>query len=182
MGFRTARSRWRWVVAGLLIGGGLLLKGAPAGSAETFPSDASLRARFRAHRAAFDSLATKALADSQLVGAGQDPMFRRFSVYVKDSPRFDRLLSDDEVRATDRGDYRRLLGSTGLPSISRREGSVIFMATARHVARKGILYSIEPRQPVRKSLDGLERAGAGRFEAGYVPLAPRWYLFLEPGD
>ena len=147
------------------------------------PSDASLSSRFHAHRSDFDSLATMALADTQLVGAGHDWMLMRFTVFVHDNARFNRMLTDGEVRATGRAGLRRLIDRAGVPSISRGADAVWFVVMSNHGrARKGLVYSERAPGPLRPSLDGLERTKAGYVMPGYVPLAPRWFLFLEPAD
>jgi hypothetical protein len=147
------------------------------------PSDASLSSRFLAHRSDFDSLATMALADTQLVGAGHDWMLMRFTVFVHDNARFDRMLPEGEVRATGRTEYRRLIDRAGVPSVSRGRDAVWFMAMSHHGrAMKGIVYSERALTPLRPSLDGLERENSASAMAGYVPLAPKWFLFLEPTD
>lgn len=164
----------------LLIGGA----GPLQNLSRPLPSDASLRVRFREHRREFDALARMALADTQLAGAGHDPLLRQFNVFVHDTPQHDRMLTGDEVRATGRSEIRRLLERAGLPALSRsREGDAVwFVVMSRAEARKGIVYSKKPMTPLRKSLDGLERAGAGYVTAGYVRLAPEWFLFLIPSD
>ena len=142
------------------------------------PSDAQLQGLFRDHRAELDQLAAVALADTQLVGAW------RFGVYVRDTPRFNRLLMEWEVRSSGRLELRRLLDRAGLPSISRSErgDALRFVVVSRAGgARKGIIYSERPLRPAVSSLDGLERRSANG-ESAYVPLAPHWFLFLEPTD
>ncbi len=148
------------------------------------PSDALLRRRFHDHRGELDRLAAMARADSQLVGAGHDWMLMRFSVFVRDTPRFNRMLTDEEARATGRLELRRLLDRVGMPSISRSaEGNAIWFVVMSHGgARKGIVFSEKPLAPTRSSLDGLEQVRSAYVTPGYVPLAPRWFLFLEPSD
>lgn len=147
------------------------------------PSDASLTRKFREHRQDFDALAKLALADTAFVGAGHDPWLRRFTVYVRDTPHSNRRLTDDEARASGRGQYRRLLDRAGVPAISRgHDGiSVRFVVSSKGEARKGILYSELPLEPVGESLDGVSGPIVSRWH-GYVVLAPRWYLFHEPRD
>lgn len=154
------------------------LWGGPSGP---LPTDASLTAGFHAHENQLDTLAAKALADSQLIGAGHDPMLGRFSIYVRHTPRAARLLTDDEVRSTGRSDYRKLLDQTGFRNLSRAEDGkrIWFVVRVAHGVRKGVLYSKEPLKPERASLDSLEAAVRESFGAAYVPLAPGWYLFLE---
>lgn len=146
------------------------------------PPDAELERRFREHREELDTLVAMAVADTQLVGVGHDPLLMRFVVFVHDSPRFNRMLSDGEVRATGRSEYRRRMGRAGVPALSRARGgdAVWFVVRSRIGVRKGYVYSEKPLAPLRSSLDGLERASAG--SSGYVALAPRWFLFLEPSD
>lgn len=169
-------------------GGGVLLFAAGAWMgctpARPLPPDASLGARFREHRKEFDALAAMALADTHLVGAGHDPLLMRFTVFVRDTPHANRMLTDEGVRATGRSEYRGLLDRAGIPSIARsREGhSVRFVVMSRGGARKGIIYSEDTLDPLRTSLDGEEPPGAANQGPGYVPLAPRWFLFLEPSD
>lgn len=142
------------------------------------PTDVSLRARFQDHRPDLDSLATAALADTLLVGAAHDWTNLAFEVFVRDTPQNDRLLTAREVSATGRAIYRRLLDRAGLPAVSRREGEVWFIVGSSGGVRKGLLYSEARRDPVRVSLDGLERA---RYvNPAFVRLAPHWYLFIEP--
>ena len=146
------------------------------------PSDVELERRFREHRQDLDTLVAMAVADTQLVGMGHDPMLMRFVVFVHDRPQFNRLLTDGEVRATGRSEYRPRMGRAGIPALSRARGgdAVWFVVRSRIGARKGYVYSEKPLAPLRHSLDGFERASAG--SSGYVPLAPRWFLFLEPSD
>jgi hypothetical protein len=149
------------------------------------PSDAQLQRLFQEHRAELDRLAAMALADTQLVGAGHDWMLMSFGVYVLDTPRFNRRLSDDEVRSSRRIELRRLLDRAGLPSVSRSgKGDAVWFVVMSHAggARKGIVYSERPLKPAVSSLDSLERVRSPSGQAGYVTLAPRWSLFLEPTD
>src|SRR5262245_27117597 len=148
------------------------------------PSDDTLHRQFQAHREDLEALAAIALADTLLVGAGHDPMLMRFTVFVRDSPRFNRMLTDGEVRGTGRFELRERLDRVGLPAISRAgDGSFVWFVVRSNVhARKGIVYSEKPLKPVRASLDGLDRASFGDARHGYVALAPRWFLFLEPRD
>lgn len=148
------------------------------------PSDVVLRKQFHDHRSELDQLAAMAQADTQLVGAGHDWILRRFSVYVRDTPRFNRLLSDEEVRSTGRLELRRLLDRSGLRSISRstKGDAIRFVVMSHGGARKGIVFSEMPLAPTRASLDGLERVRATYVASGYAALAPRWYLFLESTD
>ena len=147
------------------------------------PSDASLKSRFSAHRSDFDSLAAMALADTQLVRAAHDPMLMRFTVFVHDNERFDRMLPETEVQATGRAGLRRLIDRAGVPSLSRTGDEVRFVVRSNWgKGRKGYIYSPRELKPLRQSLDELGRTSAGLGESGYVPLAPRWFLFLEPTD
>lgn len=146
------------------------------------PADSILRAQFEAHRGEFDALAAMALADSQLVGAGHDPMLSRFTVFIKDTPRFNRVLTEEEVRATGRSEYRRLLDRAGLGSISRSPSAIWFVVRTNSKAKKGFLFSERPMAPVEPALDGLDVEVNGYVRSGYVALAPRWYLFLESSD
>ena len=111
-------------------------------------------------------------------------MLMRFTVFVHDTPRFDRLLTDAEARASGRLEFRRLLDRVGLPSLSRSvEGKAIwFVAGSSGGARKGLVYSETPLGPTRSSLDRIERVSRTYIRSGYVPLAPRWFMFLEPRD
>lgn len=167
---------------------GLALIGAAVAGCDLrpLPSDTALRSRFVEHRADLEALAAKALADSQLVGAGHDPVQMRFVVYVRDSPRSDRRLGQGEVNATGRFTYRTLLDRAGLGSISRQsDGGAVWFPVgggAGSGAMKGIVYSVQEPTPLRGSLDGLERAGRGYIQAAYVSLGPHWYLYLHPKD
>jgi hypothetical protein len=169
------------VGAAVLLAGGVWLRQNLVGP---LPSDASLRAMFEEHRGEFDALAARALADAELVGAGHDWMLMRFDVFVRDTPRQDRMLMDREVRSTGRLEYLRLLDRAGLTSVSRaRTGSLLwFTVKSNFRARKGIVYSVGPLAPVRLSLDDLERTARGTVPTGYLPLAPSWYLYLTPRD
>ena len=146
------------------------------------PGDAALRARFSDHRAELDSLAAMACADSQLVGTGRSPT--GFSVFVRDTSAFNRRLTESELATSGRSAYGRLLGRAGLPSLSRqRDAKVVrFVVKSNQTRLKGILYSEKPVGPLVSSLDGRERAIVERTGSAYVALAPRWFLFLEPGD
>src|SRR5262245_55154637 len=121
------------------------------------PTDAALTARFREHRADFDSLAMVALADTNLVGAAHDWMSMKLEVYVRDTPRNDRLLTPQDVLATGRSAYRRLLDRAEIPSAARREGAVWLVVGSNRSARKGFLYSEEGPTPLRSTLNGLEK-------------------------
>src|SRR5215467_2419465 len=85
------------LVVGAIIGGFLSVR-PPA-----LTSDADLRKRFNERREAFDSLATLAIADTQLVGLGAG------AIYVRDSTAQNRRLSEQEVLASGRSGFRRLL-------------------------------------------------------------------------
>lgn len=170
----TARGRIRtWgSLAGVAI---LIVVGSlSCGRSLPLPSDAELTTRFREHRSEFDSLAAMALADTQLVGLGT---LGRFEVFVRDTSPYNRRLTDDEVRATGRSEFRRLIDRAGVPSLSRSaEGDrVWFVVVSNGGTRKGLMYSQRPMEPLLTSLDG-------RDSSGYVPLAPRWFLFVEPSD
>lgn len=146
------------------------------------PPDAVLTERFREHASDLDTLAAAALADTALVGAAYDPILLRFSVYVRHTPRADRLLSDAEVRSTGRSAYRRLLDRAGLRGLQRGHdgASVRFQVRSAGGVRKGIVYSTKPLAPVRPSLDGLEREVRRTWTPAFAALTPGWYLFLEP--
>jgi len=134
-------------------------------------SDAALRKRFSGHRAAFDSLATMALADTQLVGLQPD------MVFVRDTATQNRRLTDEEVRTSGRSTLGSLLQRTGLPALSRERngGAIWFVVISHDGTRKVYVYSRERREPVLDSLDGSP-------QYGYVALAPGWFLFLQPAD
>jgi hypothetical protein len=147
------------------------------------PSDASFRSRFQAHRSDFDSLATMALADTLLVGAGHDWMLMPLAVFVRGDAHFNNRLTDGEVSASGRTGLRRLIDRAGVPSVARGDDAVRFVVMSHHgSARKGLVYSLRAMTPLRPSLDGLDRANAGYVATGYVPLAPRWFILLEPSD
>jgi len=153
------------LVVGTIIGG-LLSTRSPA-----MTSDAELRKRFSERRGAFDSLATLAVADTQLVGLGPS------MVFVKDSATQNRRLTEQELRASGRSMFRALLQRAGLPSLSREgNGEAIWFVVESHDgSRKGYVYSLKPQQPVLNSLDGAR-------QNGFVLLAPGWFLFLQPAD
>jgi len=153
------------LVVGTIVGG-LLSTRSPA-----MTSDAELRKRFSERREAFDSLATLAVADTQLVGLGPN------TVFVKDSATQNRRLTEPEVRASGRSRLGPLLQRAGLPSLSReRDGGAIWFVVESHDgSRKGYVYSLRPQQPVLSSLDGAR-------QNGFVALAPGWFLFLQPAD
>jgi hypothetical protein len=187
MGTAPRGMDWRPIGALVAVGGILLLVGAGRLWWHYFrplPSDALLRERFHDHRAQLDQLAAMARADTQLVGASHDPMLMRFTVFVRDTPSSRRLLTDGEARATGRTELGRFLDRAGLPAISRSaDGNTVwFVAASSTEARKGFVFSLNPLAPVRSSLDGLDRGGPGYALSGYVPLAPRWFMFLEPSD
>src|SRR5215467_4730706 len=98
---------------GLLIVGTIIAGFMSVGS-HAMPTDAALRQRFSEHRDAFDSLATMAMADTQLVGLGPAVMF------VKDTPTYNRRLTDPEIMASGRSRFQPLLRRTGLPALSRQ--------------------------------------------------------------
>ena len=179
----------RWTIRALLAVAGVMLLSIVGwlwwSLFRPLPSDAQLHRLFRDHRAELDPLAAMALADTQLVGAGHDWRLRGFGVYVRDTPRFNRRLTDREVRATGRIELCRLLNRAGLPAISRSgTGDALRFVVMSHPggARKGIAYSERPLAPAVASLDSLERRSSALGESGYVILAPRWFLFLEPND
>lgn len=146
-----------------------------SGLSGSLPSDAELRKRFQDHRAEFDSLATMALADTLLVGAGAWPLT---SVFIRGTGAYNRRLTDEEVVSTGRSAYRRLLARAGVPAISRsRKGdAVTFVVQTSQRQRKGICYSKDP--PPYSQVASLDRVA----DYGYVVLAPRWYLFVELRD
>jgi len=146
------------------------------------PPDQALRTRFSEHRADFDSLAIIACADSELVVVVRTP--NGFSVFVRHTPTSNRRLSEMEVAASGRTAYRRLLGRAGLPRISRTADArmVWFRLKKSGAGEKGIIYSEKPLAPLVPTLDGLEHTVAGQGASAYVSLAPRWFLFLEPGE
>ena len=148
------------------------------------PHDADLRSRFTNQREAFEALAAQARADASLVGAGHDWMLMRFDVFVRDTPRFNRLLTASEVRSSGRSGLQGLLDRTGARSLSRSPAgdAVWFIVGSNLEGRKGIVYSEGARQPVRSSLDDLSRSGSLQGRQGYVMLAPRWFLFIMPRD
>jgi hypothetical protein len=135
------------------------------------PADADLRNRFNEHRASFDSLATMALADSQLVGLGPT------TIFVRDTPTQSRALTEPEVLASGRARFLPLLRDAGLPALSReRSGDAIwFVVETRDGTRKGYVYSPKSREPILGSLDDSP-------QYGYAALAPGWFLFLQPGN
>ena len=152
----------------------------PQGSSQELIPDATLVSQFRSHRGDFETLASKAVADSQLVGAGHDPLLMRFDVFVRDTPQKSRMLPDEDVLRTGRSEYRKLLDRVGAPAISRlQDGSAVrFVVMTRGRVRKGFLYTTKAPTRLYKRLDGLEM---GRyFYPGYRSLAPRWYIFVEP--
>jgi len=150
---------------------GTIIAGVLSSRSHATTSDAALRQRFSAHRAAFDSLATMAVADTQLVGLTPNTMF------VRDTPTRNRRLTDEEVRTSGRSRLGLLLQRAGLPALSReRDGEAIwFVVVTRDGTRKGYVYSRTPREPVLGSLDDAP-------QYGYVALAPGWFLFLQPAD
>ena len=160
----------RYVVAiGACIVGTIIAGVLSSGSHAT--SDAALRKRFSEHRAAFDSLATMAVADSQLVGLQPN------LVFVRETATQNRRLTDEEVRTSGRSRLGSLLQRAGLPALSRERngGAIWFVVVSRDGTRKGYVYSLTPREPVLGSLDDAP-------QYGYVALAPRWFLFLQPAD
>ena len=146
------------------------------------PSDAALIARFHEHQPELDRLAAMAIADTGLVGIGYDPSTNRRSVYVIDTPLFNRRLTLGEERASGRSELRRLLERAGLPALSRaRDGKTVrFVVASRWRVRKGFVYSEKPPAPQRSSLDGIDKVSADSMPTAYVALAPKWFLFLEP--
>ena len=114
------------LVLGAIIGGFLSVR-APA-----LPSDADLRKRFDEHRAAFDSLATRAIAGTPLAEAD--------SSLAQVRPRLERL---------------------GVSRVSReRNGRAVwFVVETRDGSRKGYVYSLEPLQPLLSSLDAANQNG-----------------------
>src|SRR5215471_18155803 len=153
------------LVVGAIIGGFLSVR-SPA-----MTSDADLRKRFNERRAAFDSLATLAVADTQLVGLGPSV------IYVNGSATQNRRLTEQEERASGRSMLRPLLRRAGVPALSREhDGEAIWFVVESHEgSRKGYVYSLKPQQPVLSSLDDAR-------QNGYVVLAPGWFLFLQPAD
>ena len=153
------------LVVGAIIGGFLSVR-PPA-----LTSDADLRKRFNERREAFDSLATLAIADTQLVGLGAG------AIYVRDSTAQNRRLSEQEVLASGRSGFRRLLQRAGLPALSReRDGGAIWFVVESHDgSRKGYVHSRKPLQPVLSTLDAAN-------QNGYVEIGPGWFLFLQAAD
>ena len=143
------------------------------------PSDAKLERLFREHRAELDRLAAMAIDDTQLVGAGS------YGVYVRDTSRFNRRLTEEELHSTGRIELLRLLDRAGLPAVSRpRDGVALWFVVVANAGgrRKGIVYSELPLEPIVSSLDSLQRLRSSTWQSAYVPLTPRWFLFLQPRD
>jgi hypothetical protein len=140
-------------------------------SCGTGPSDATLTARFHAHRNEFEQLAAMAMADTELVGMGHH------DVFVLDRPLQHRRLTEAEVRTTGRAGFRPLLERAGLPALSRaRTGDAVrFVVVSSGGRRRGYVYSEKSMEPIVASLDGAP-------VYGYVALAPRWFLFSELSD
>jgi len=153
------------LVVGAIIGGFLSVR-PPA-----MTSDAELRRRFIEHRAAFDSLATLAVADTQLVGLGPN------AVFVKDAATQNRRLTESDEHASGRSIYRPLLRRAGLPALSRERdgGAIWFVGESHDGSRKGYVYSRKPLQPIIDSLDAAN-------QNGYVALARGWFLFLQSAE
>lgn len=145
--------------------------------ASRLTADAELRRRFEQHRAAFDSLAAAAVADTQLLSVSQGATL---GIYVRGTAEGDRLLTADEIRTTGRSAYGRLLDSVGLHTLSRQgwEPQVSFVMSTNRVLTKGLVYTRGGVAPQLATLDDLDRAGP--FTTAYVPLAPGWYLFVQP--
>lgn len=139
-----------------------------------------MQARWLAHRAALDSLAAMATADTMLVGAGLQGT--TLDVYVRDTPTNDRRLSADEVGSSGRSAYARLLGQAGVSGLSRMSGGARIEFTLRSDQqwREGLLYTNDALEPLVESLDGPARSGSRA--PAYVRLAPDWYLFRELKD
>jgi hypothetical protein len=152
------------------------------GTEAKLPTDARLESLFRGHEDDFRELAALAVADTLLVGAGYDPMLRRFSIYVHDTPQADRLLNDRDVSVSGRGAYKRLLDRAGLRHLARSaDGTAVrFQVASNANARKGIVYSVAPLAPLRASLDGQDVEARRSWRPAYILLAPRWYLYVEP--
>jgi hypothetical protein len=70
-----------------------------------------------------------------------------------------------------------LLQSAGLSALSRDRngGAIWFVVASRDGARKGYVYSRDPREPLLGSLDDSP-------QYGYEALAPGWFLFLQPAN
>lgn len=139
-----------------------------------------MRARWLTHRAAFDSLAAMATADTMLVGAGRQGT--TLDVYVRDTPANDRRLSADEVRSSGRSAYARFLHQAGVSDLSRMSGGARIAFTLRSDGqwREGLLYTNEAMEPLVQSLDS--RGSAQSRAPAYERLAPGWYLFRELED
>lgn len=167
----------RWVLRPLLYLGAIVLLCPGTSCGQHLVSDSNLRARFQSHQAEFDSLAQLAVADTQLVGMCGDGA--TLSVYVRGTSPDRRLLSPEEVQASGRSDYGRLLERAGVPCLSR--GSRITFTVQTSVrARKGIMYTRKAVEPLRESLDGMEQL---RYvPVAFVQVAPGWFLFIEPKD
>ncbi len=140
-------------------------------------TDAELRGQFEQHRAAFDSLVAAAVADTQLVSVYRGATL---GIYVRGTAAGDRLLTADEVQASGRSEYGRLLESVGLRKLDRqgREPHVTFVMSANRRLTKGLVHTLGSVAPQRATLDDID--GSGPVTTAYVPLAPGWYLFVLP--
>lgn len=147
----------------------------PAGA--RLAADAELRGQFEQHRAAFDSLVAAAVADTQLVSVYRGA---KLAIYVRGTAAGDRLLTAEEVQASGRAGYGRLLASAGLRGLSRQgqEPRVTFVMSTDRGLIKGLVCTRETVAPQRASLDDL--VGTGPITTAYAPLAPGWYLFVMP--
>ena len=154
----------------------VLLAGCSSGG-DRLTSDAVLRERFEQHRAAFDSLAAAAVADTGLLSVRR---VASLSMYVRGGATGDSLLTEEGIRATGRSHYERLLADAGVDGFSRQgsEPRVSFVLSTNGRLLKGLVHTWEPLDPQRPSLDGLEAAGSP--PTAYVSIAPGWYLFVEP--
>jgi hypothetical protein len=167
-------------IAGLIAAASAFGLGCAMG--DRLPTDARLESLYRGHERDLHELAALAIADTLLVGAGYDPILRRFSIYVRDTPQADRLLNARDVHASGRGVYQKLLDRSGLRCISRSsDGTAVrFVVASNADARKGLIYSTKLLTPVRPSVDGMSREARRFWRSFYVSLEPGWYVFLEP--
>jgi hypothetical protein len=175
----------QWIKAALAVLLPLVVLGAlVAGAAwwtylRPLPSDASLAARFRAHRSGFRALAAAIDADAT-VPSGYRERSRDDPAAVNGSPPRDSRLSRNEVRSSDRSPYQALLRGAGLPGFWRASDGTVWIRIASSLeTRKGFVYMARTPSPIYPSLDSLGPVVGRGITPVFRSLGDHWYLYLE---
>ncbi len=167
------------VIALVLLGAAVVAWGA----LHPLPSDATMAARFRAQRAAFDSLRTLLAGESHVTDVVSDwtgaYVANRTMNVMRRRPDLELGVTETRWR-----EHRRLMRALGVRVVSRGEsGRVSLWAGERGLVtgdvRKGYVWSAAPLSPVWTSLDDAVEA---RALVAYKPLGDHWWLAVVRED